>query len=126
MMLIFGTFGALIVPGVFFIELGFFFVGAVLDAVRLAVGFFVDDGFECFAGALFTALVTLGAVATGVGAATAAGVAGGVAKGADGVVAGAPVGATFPVDMDVVVLLACCVPFVAPNKPAMNGFAMQS
>ena len=36
------------------------------------------------------------------------------------------IGATAPVETDVVVLLACCVPFVAPNSPATNGFAMQS
>jgi hypothetical protein len=135
--LIFGAVGAFSLGDDGFSALGFFFLAIALVAVvRFAVDFFVEaDVTLPFAEALvvpFAVFAVLAAVAVFVAVATtgvgvgAAGVGEGAAGvGAAGSVTGAAVGATLPAETDVVVLVAC-VPFVAPNRPAMNGFAMQS
>ena len=85
-----------------------FRVAATGGAVRGAAGAGVE-GFGTPSGGTPIGAVPAGAAPSG---ATPAG--------------GTAIGATVPVETDVVVLLACCVPFVAPNSPATNGFAMQS
>lgn len=127
MTLIFGAFGAFNVDDdFFFVALGFFFAAAFV-VTRFAADFFVDADFAlAFDEVLVEAFAALAAVASGVGAGVTGVGAGGVAVDAAGAVVGAAAGATLPVDSDVVVLLACCVPFVAPKRPAMKGFAMQS
>ena len=120
--------------------LAFFLVGAALCVGRFAVAFFAAGLMELFAvvfdGAAFAAAdaeAFAGFDAAGVdglGLDPSAGTptadpSGATPTGADP--SGAtPTGATFPAETDVVVLLPCCVPFVAPNSPVMNGLAMQS
>ena len=134
MTLIFGRFGAFSVPDVFFAVLAFFFFGAAFDVARFTAGCFADavfafltDAFETEAFTVLALAVLAGfaATAAGTGAVVTVAAGGGVGAGVVSV-AGAAMGATFPVETDVVVLLACCVPFVAPNSPVMKGFAMQS
>lgn len=138
MTLIFGTFGAFSVADDFFAALAFFFLDVVFDVafedvfgvVRLAAAFFDDADFEDFEDfadsfdAVFADVVVAATTGLGAGVATTGAEVGeGVTAGG---VAGGAAGATVPAETDVVVLLACCVPFVAPNRPAMKGFAMQS
>lgn len=117
-----GGFGTVLDPDARRVELDFF-LGA-----GLRVAFFADDFFFFFFVVDFAELFAADddtAAFTGVGVAAIGAVAAGLGGGAEPS-GGTPIGATLPVDTDVVVLLACCVPFVDPNRPAMNGFAMQS
>jgi hypothetical protein len=130
MTLIFGTFGALMVRAGVFTEVGFFFLAGAFDGVvRLAANFLDVAALPVLRDDLLVvglAVAFVGAATTALGAAgTGVGV-GGAIEGPTGVAAGAGVGATVPAETDVVVLVACCVPFVFPNRPVMKGFAMQS
>ena len=128
MTLIFGTVGALRIGADFFTVLGFFFDDAFRDVACFGAAFLEEAAFAPllddalgvgFADLVGVATTGLGAAATGVGF-------GGAVAGAMGAVAVAGAGVGVGATLDVVVLLACCVPFVAPKRPVMKGFAMQS